>query len=153
MINDSWLTELCTPEPNTGCWLWTGDAARYGRIQIGGIIKAAHRAVYEMAVGPIADGMVIDHLCGEPLCVNPGHLEQVTKAENSRRGRPIAQRTAGRGVMDALGIGCLRPRAVLLPFTVEEREELRRAAVNTGRPLAQWIRWVALEAARGSAFR
>jgi uncharacterized protein (DUF1778 family) len=42
---------------------------------------------------------------------------------------------------------------VLLRLTVEEREELRRAAVNNGRPLAQWIRWVALEAARGSAFR
>jgi hypothetical protein len=49
--------------------------------------------------------------------------------------------------------GPRRAGAVLLALTVEEREELRRAAVNNGRPLAQWIRWVALEAARGGAFR
>lgn len=46
----------------------------------------AHRAVYELLVGPIADGLVIDHLCRKPSCVNPSHLEAVTQSENLKRG-------------------------------------------------------------------
>lgn len=45
-----------------------------------------HRVVYEALVGPIPDGMVIDHLCRQPSCVNPAHLEPVTRRENVLRG-------------------------------------------------------------------
>lgn len=45
----------------------------------------AHRAVYETFVGDIPDGMVLDHLCRTPSCVNPDHLEPVPQGENLRR--------------------------------------------------------------------
>ena len=71
-----------------GCWIWTGAATKgYGQFKIAGRQLAAHRVSYEAHVGPIPDGMVLDHLCRKTLCVNPEHLEPVTNAENIRRGR------------------------------------------------------------------
>jgi hypothetical protein len=46
-----------------------------------------HRFAYELLVGPIPAGLVLDHLCRNRLCVNPNHLEPVTNSENPRRGR------------------------------------------------------------------
>lgn len=85
--------EFCYPEPNTGCWLWAGaiDESGYGFMRderTPGISKSskAHRLFYERYVGPIPDGLVLDHLCRTPSCVNPDHLEPVTNEENIRRG-------------------------------------------------------------------
>jgi hypothetical protein len=71
-----------------GCWLWTGDISRagYGRFKDNGKQIPAHRAVYEAYVGPIPQGLVIDHLCRVHACVNPQHLEPVTNKENILRG-------------------------------------------------------------------
>lgn len=74
------------------CWLWTGrlDTHGYGEVRTGGMKRRrfhrAHRVAYELLVGPIPDGLVIDHLCRVRNCVNPEHLEPVTNAENIRRG-------------------------------------------------------------------
>lgn len=46
----------------------------------------AHRMAYELLVGPIPEGLVIDHLCRNRACVNPSHMEPVTRGENVRRG-------------------------------------------------------------------
>lgn len=68
-------------EPNTGCWLWGASTIRgYGQFY-----GYAHRYSYELHKGEIPDGLVIDHLCCVPLCVNPSHLEAVTQGENLRR--------------------------------------------------------------------
>lgn len=66
-----------------GCWNWTGrlDAWGYGRLGR----RGAHRASYIERVGPIPEGLVLDHLCNNPRCINPDHLEPVTDAENHRR--------------------------------------------------------------------
>ena len=75
-------------EKTDGCWFWRGNRRRrggYGSFYIHGRNTSAHRAAYEMLVGPIPDALVLDHLCCEPSCVNPSHLEPVTVAENSRR--------------------------------------------------------------------
>jgi hypothetical protein len=72
------------PEPNSGCWLWTGriDYNGYGKINR----EWAHRAVYSRLVAPITPGLSIDHICRTRPCVNPAHLEPVTPRENARRG-------------------------------------------------------------------
>lgn len=72
------------------CWLWTATRTAkdgHGRFYpITGKGVLAHRFAYELLVGPIPDGLVIDHLCRVRLCVNPAHLEPVTAEENTRRG-------------------------------------------------------------------
>lgn len=75
-------------ESDTGCWIWAGKKNRqdYASITIGGKTVAAHRASYEAFVGFIPAGLVIDHLCRTPACVNPEHLEPVTQWENVVRG-------------------------------------------------------------------
>lgn len=75
---------LVSVEPNTGCWLWTGGlrVRDYGQFDN----KLAHVAAYEIFVGPVPDGLELDHVCRVHLCVNPRHLEAVTHAENMRRG-------------------------------------------------------------------
>lgn len=70
------------------CWLWTGakNSAGYGQIREGGKLLYAHRVAYELHVAQIPEGMVIDHLCRTPACVNPRHLQPVPTRENLARG-------------------------------------------------------------------
>ena len=70
-----------------GCWVWTRHVDRkgYGQLWYRGRAHWAHRISYAVHVGPIEDGMTIDHLCRCPSCCNPDHLEQVTPEENRKR--------------------------------------------------------------------
>ncbi len=70
-----------------GCWEWTGavNSAGYSSLGINGKHHLGHRRSYELLVGPIPEGLTIDHLCRNRLCINPHHLEPVTAAENTRR--------------------------------------------------------------------
>lgn len=84
----------CTPEPNSGCWLWLAslNASGYGQLMTGSRKdgtkrpRLAHRLSYEAFRGPIPDGLSLDHLCRVHSCVNPWHLEPVTTRENIVRG-------------------------------------------------------------------
>lgn len=71
-----------------GCWEHRNkptDRWGYRMFRVGGKSRPAHRAFYEHHVGPIPDGLQIDHLCRNPACVNPDHLEPVTPKENMAR--------------------------------------------------------------------
>ncbi len=88
--------ENYAPEPNSGCWLWLGKVADtgYGKASLAGREVYAHRLFYETHVGPILPGLTLDHLCRVRLCVNPAHMEPVTRAQNVLRGDGLAARNA-----------------------------------------------------------
>lgn len=81
------ITQHVIVDPVTDCWLWQGAKirGRYGVVGVNYKKMLAHRQSYLDFVGPIPDGMHLDHLCGNPSCVNPLHLEPVTQAENNAR--------------------------------------------------------------------
>lgn len=72
----------------TECWIWqrARTAAGYGQAFDGRMMRPAHRVYYERSYGKVPEGIVLDHLCRVRACVNPSHLEPVTRAENVRRG-------------------------------------------------------------------
>ena len=78
------------------CWLWTGCTDRYGYGQFGTHreVGSAHRWAYEFCVGPIPDGLQIDHLCRTRPCQKPDHMELVTSRVNTLRGEGITAQKA-----------------------------------------------------------
>ena len=77
-----------TAQQSDGCWVWQAqlDSRGYGRIKSDGKPRFAHRVAYEQLVGPIPDGLELDHLCRVTSCVNPAHMEPVTHRVNMLRG-------------------------------------------------------------------
>lgn len=93
------------------CWPWTGSMGRYGygRWVSGGVTQQAHRAVYELLIGPIPDGLDLDHMCHnkDPLCpggvtclhrrcCNPSHLMPDARGPNILRGKTLSGRNAAK---------------------------------------------------------
>lgn len=107
------LARHISPEPNTGCWLWTGflGAWGHGKVHRGPETTMAHRVIYEVLVAPVPRGLHVDHLCRNPPCVNPAHMEPVTPYENGRRG----------------GVGRRRERALLEGRSPEPEDGPRKA--------------------------
>lgn len=84
------ILEGVSPEPFSGCWIWTKSVDRKGYANSSDssfATRKAHILLYMHLVGPIAEGLQLDHLCRVRCCVNPAHLEPVTLAENVRRGK------------------------------------------------------------------
>jgi hypothetical protein len=77
---------------NSECWPWPGQLNHngYGTLTISSKTMRAHRFVYAWAKGPIPEGCEVDHLCRQRNCVNPDHLEPVTKRENVLRGESFS---------------------------------------------------------------
>lgn len=71
-----------------GCWTWIAsrNPNGYGQIAVDQRQRGAHRVTYELVVEDIPGGHDIDHLCRNRACINPDHLEPVTRRENARRG-------------------------------------------------------------------
>lgn len=81
-----WYTKNLGAGPEE-CWQWGGTLRPdgYGVMLVDKRRPMAHRVAYEHHLGPIPDGLTIDHLCRNKSCVNPFHMEPVTAVENVRR--------------------------------------------------------------------
>lgn len=115
------------------CWIWLGGTSGdgYGRIRRGGddrVMLSAHRVAYELLIGPIPEGLTLDHFRLNPgprqapcsrACVNPAHVEPVSGRENVLRGKTHAARNAAKThcpkghAYDALSRGERRCRTCL----------------------------------------
>lgn len=83
------------------CWLWLGTKNQgYGQFWDGTKTVRAHRWSYEFHIGPIPEGLPLDHLCRNPSCVNPDHLEPVSNHENTMRGIGPSAANAAKTVCD-----------------------------------------------------
>lgn len=98
MISDlEFLMKRISPEPNTGCWLWTGAGYvhnAYGQFRR---TRRAHRVAYETMVGQIPQNQCVCHRCDQPLCCNPSHLWIGTQQDNMRDMFSKGRAKIGRG--------------------------------------------------------
>lgn len=90
--------EKVSPEPNSGCWLWLGkihEENDYAVFSVGhSRHNQAHRWIYVRLIGPIDPALELDHLCRVRSCVNPSHVEPVTRRINVLRGESPAAKHA-----------------------------------------------------------
>lgn len=96
-INERFWSKVRTPSGPCECWEWIGhkDKNGYGLFDVTHYKRVkSHRYSYEMLTGLIPNGLVIDHLCKNPSCINPTHLEPVTQRENILRGESFAAKEA-----------------------------------------------------------
>lgn len=95
-IPGPWLRRLAFTDD--GCWIWTGAGTRtaggYGQAKVRGKNALLHRWMYERLIGPVPEGLQLDHLCRTKRCCNPAHLEPVTNRVNSLRGNNLCARRA-----------------------------------------------------------
>lgn len=96
MTKDEFLSRLPTlyaVDAERGCWIWQMQVADtgYGKVHFEGRKRQAHRVVYETMVGPVPEGLDLDHLCRVRHCVNPAHLEPVSRSVNLLRGKGVSE--------------------------------------------------------------
>lgn len=82
-----------------GCWIWQGTLEHhgYGQLRRHGRRMKAHRYAYALHIGPVPAGATVDHLCFQPSCVNPAHLQLLSHAENCSRKQSLTAETCARG--------------------------------------------------------
>lgn len=108
--------------PEGNCVVWTGrkDFGYGGFTPSKNKRFRAHRWAYEMFRGPIPTGLVLDHLCRNPACVDPWHLEAVTQLVNRERGLPIAS------ALNALKTHCIKGHPFDEANTIQRKNRVGR---------------------------
>lgn len=94
-----------------GCWVWVAAKREgYGAFKVKGRVHGAHRLSYEAHHGPIQAGLDVDHRCWRRECVNPSHLQAVTRSANmqNRTGANSNSTTGARGVSYKKSTGVYR---------------------------------------------
>lgn len=111
------------------CWTWLGYRSRngYGQFGVGGRVVGAHRFAYEDKVGPIPAGLHIDHLCRNPSCVNPEHLEPVTVRVN------VIERATGPFADRARQTHCVHGHSLDDAYVSTGRRQCRTCAIDKER--------------------
>jgi hypothetical protein len=134
-----------SPEPNSGCWLWSGsgDALGYGMFGVGGSgnSKRAHRVSYEHHYGEIPPGKFVCHKCDTPSCVNPEHLFLGTPKENSEdrdaKSRQALGEEHGKAVITVAEVKYIR-KIPLSERVVADQLGVSRGTVNAVRSGRTW---------------
>lgn len=87
-LTDRLVAYIDYPGNDADCWPWMGaqQGGGYGVVGVKGKSRRVHRVIFEILVGPIIPGLVLDHLCRNRACCNPAHLEPVTNRVNLLRG-------------------------------------------------------------------
>lgn len=82
-----WILSRAMPVPHCGCYIWLEGLTNggYGELRFLGLTEGAHRVAYRLAGGEIPAGHDLDHLCKVRSCINPAHLEPVTRQVNIQR--------------------------------------------------------------------
>ena len=133
------LARKAVRDPATGCLIWRGTVTPkgYGRVCVAGRQRYAHRVAYELAVQPIADGLVLDHLCRNRACIEPTHLEPVTNRENLARGTALNAASIAAFPDGRCGRGhALGPRRDECLTCRAETDRVRRVTKRPPHPLA-----------------
>jgi hypothetical protein len=118
--------------PDLGkCWIWNAPPTfyGYGQFNLNGSPRRAHVLSYELLVGPVPEGLELDHLCLVKICVRPAHLEPVTHLENVLRGGAWGQ--------DARAKAAITNKAVWAAKSAEEMDQ-HRDRVSVGQALT-WL--------------
>jgi len=81
------LMDWAYEDEEKGCWIWIGSTTNsgYPKATVNYATVLVHRFLYENLVGPIPEGLQLDHICNNTYCVNPAHLEPVTPKVNMER--------------------------------------------------------------------
>lgn len=117
-----------SPEPNSGCWLWTGavQGGGYGSFSFEGKIQKAHRVSHQIFKGQIPDGLDVMHSCDVRCCVNPTHICAATTLENIAdmwrkwRGNPAKGERNSHAKLTAFGVTYIREMHFLVGKTTKE---------------------------------
>lgn len=124
------FTDKIMPEPNSGCWLWTGAIRGdgYGNFTYQGRNHGAHRVSWAFHHGPIPEGQNVCHKCDTPLCVNPDHLFLGSRSDNmrdmSKKGRGVNFSTLPPDTVDRI-VNDKRPYSVIAKEMKVPRETVK----------------------------